>query len=93
MIILLGIIFVAGGKINSVVFDKEKVLMEVHKRSVLCINKKKVYDLTRVENIRCVKKGHDGINFYTIHYEIQAEFRNEIPIKILESTKRELART
>ena len=51
--------------------------------------KKKVYDLSRVINIRAVKKGHDGVNFYTLHYVIQAEFRDEPPIKILESSKRD----
>ena len=86
---LLGMIFIYGGKIESVVFDKEKCFLEIHKRSIICLNSKRVYDLTRVSNIRCVKKGHDGVNFYTLHYVLQAEFRNEPPIKLLESSKRE----
>ena len=89
LVILLGLVFMYGGKIESVVIDKEKCFLELHKRSVICLNNKKVYDLSRVSNVRCVKKGHDGINFYTLHYVIQAEFRNEPPIKILESSKRE----
>ena len=89
MICILGIVFLYGGKVESVVIDKEKRFLELHKRSIICLNRKRVFDLSRVSNIRAVKKGHDGVNFYTLHYVIQAEFRNEAPIKILESTKRE----
>ncbi len=88
-IMLLGFVFLWGGKIESVVVDKERCLLELHKRSIICLNSKKVYDLSKVSNIRCVKKGHDGVNFYSLHYVIQAEFRNQAPIKILESAKRD----
>ena len=89
MICILGIIFLYGGKVESVIIDKDKCFLELHKRSIICLNNKRVFDLSRVSNIRAVKKGHDGVNFYTLHYVIQAEFRNEAPIKILESTKRD----
>ena len=89
IVMLLGLIFLYGGKVESVVFDKDRMLLELHRRSIICINNKKVFDLSRVSNIRCVKKGHDGVNFYTLHYVIQAEFPNEPPIKILESSKRD----
>ena len=89
LILLLGLVFVYAGKIESVVIDKSTNFLEMHKRSIICLNKKRVYDLTGVTNVRCVKKGHDGVNFYTLHYIIQAEFRNTPPIKILESSKRE----
>ena len=89
MIILLGLVFCYGGKIESVVIDKDKCFLELHKRSIICLNRKRIFDLSRVQNVRAVKKGHDGVNFYTLHYVIQAEFRNEPPIKILESSKRD----
>lgn len=89
LICILGLVFLYGGKVESVVIDKEKRFLELHKRSIICLNRKRVFDLSRVRNIRAVKKGHDGVNFYTLHYVIQAEFRNEPPIKILESAKRE----
>ena len=88
-IMLLGFIFIYGGKIDSVVIDRSKLFLELHKRNMFCLNKKKVFDLTKVTNIRCVKKGHDGVNFYTLHYTIQAEFRGMAPVKILESSKRD----
>ena len=87
--ILLGLIFILGGKVESVVIDKEKCFLELHKRNIVCMNKKVCHDLTSVNNIRAVKKGHDGVNFYTLHYVIQAEFRDKPPLKILESSKRE----
>lgn len=59
--------------------------MEVTKTSIFCIPKKKVDDLHLVHNIRGIKKGHEGVNFYTLHYVIVAEFRNKPSIKIMES--------
>lgn len=70
IVMLLGLIFLYGGKVESVVFDKDRMLLELHRRSIICLNNKKVFDLSRVSNIRCVKKGHDGVNFYTLHYVI-----------------------
>jgi hypothetical protein len=75
-VMVLGFVFLWGGKIESVIVDKERCLLELHKRNIICLNSKKVYDLSKVSNIRCVKKGHDGVNFYSLHYVIQAEFRN-----------------
>ena len=89
LILALGLTFIFGGKIDSVIIDKDRCFLEIHKTSVICCTRKKVYDLSRVHNVRAVKKGHDGINFYTLHYVIQAEFRNEPPIKLLESSKKD----
>lgn len=86
---ILGLVFLLGGKIESVIIDKEKCFLELHKRNIICLNRKKVFDLSHVNNIRAVKKGHDGVNFYTLHYVIQAEFRDQAPIKILESSKKD----
>lgn len=88
-IFFFGMIFCCGGKIESTVIDREKRFLELHKRNIICMNKKRVFDLTRVTNIRVVKKGHDGLNFYTVHFTIQAEFHQQAPIKILESKNRE----
>ena len=89
LILILGMTFICGGKIDSVIVDKERGFLEIHKTSVICCTSKKVRDLQSVKNIRAIKKGHDGVNFYTLHYVIQAEFRNEPPIKLLESSKRD----
>ena len=58
------------------------------KTSIFCAQKKQVDDLHHVHNIRGIKKGHEGVNFYTIHYVIYAEFRNKPPIKIMDSQNR-----
>ena len=47
-IMALGFVFLYGGKIESVVIDKDKCFLELHKRSILCCNKKRVFDLSRV---------------------------------------------
>ena len=70
------------------IIDKERSLLEVNSTSIFCIAKKRVDDLHQVHNIRGIKKGHEGVNFYTLHYVIMAEFRNKPPVKIMESTNR-----
>ena len=87
-IFILGFIFIYAGKIESVIIDKDRSLLEVSKTSIFCAQKKQVDDLHHVHNIRGIKKGHEGVNFYTIHYVIYAEFRNKPPIKIMDSQNR-----
>ena len=88
-ILILGFVFLYAGKIESVVIDKERSLLEVMKTSIFCCVDKKVDDLHQVHNIRGIKKGHEGVNFYTVHYVIVAEFRNKPAVKIMESQNRE----
>ena len=87
-IMILGFIFIYAGKIESVIIDKNRSLLEVSKTSIFCVSKKQVDDLELIHNVRGVKKGHEGVNFYTIHYVIYAEFRNKPPIKIMDSQNR-----
>lgn len=70
VILLLGLAFLYGGKVESVVIDKETCLIELRNTSIICLTRKKAFDLSKVTNIRCVKKGHEGFNFYTLHYVI-----------------------
>ena len=85
IIFVLGFTFMYGGKVESVVIDKRLNLLELLSTSIFCCTKRSVYSLKDLTNVRAVKKGHDGVNFYTLHYTIQAEFRNARPVKILES--------
>ena len=89
-IFALGFVFLYAGKIESVVIDKSKDFMEVKKTSVFCVSKTdRTPSLRDIHNIRGIKKGHEGVNFYTLHYVIYAEFRNKPSVKIMESQNRE----
>jgi hypothetical protein len=44
--------------------------------------------LKEITNIVSYKKGHEGINHYTLHYTIRAEFKHHAPMLILESASR-----
>ena len=44
--------------------------------------------MTDITNIVSFKKGHEGINYYTLEYTIRAEFRNHKPMVILTSTSK-----
>lgn len=42
-----------------------------------------------IVDIKAYKKGHSGVNIYTLHYKIMAEFRTLPPFKITETAKEE----
>jgi hypothetical protein len=43
--------------------------------------------MSEIIDIKAYKKGHSGVNIYTLHYKIMAEFRNLPPFKITETVQ------
>ena len=85
-IFLGGLAFFAAGKVECLLVDKSTGIMSLTKTACCCVNGQKVFDLKEVSNIRAFKKGHEGINFYTLHYAINVEFNtDEAPVKIWDS--------
>jgi hypothetical protein len=83
LIIFFGFFMLLIAKTERVIFDKDNCLMIMEKTSCLCCVKKKSFDLKEVQNIRSFKKGHEGINFYDLHYSLNAEFNTErAPVEI-----------
>jgi hypothetical protein len=50
--------------------------------------------LNEIAEVRAYKKGHNGINVYTLHYKIVILFRgnSQEPIKLMETAKEEKCR-
>ena len=69
-VLVLGLVFCYGGKVEGVMIDKREAILELRSTNIFCRTKKTPYDLKDVTEIRAVKKGHDGVNFYTLHYTI-----------------------
>jgi hypothetical protein len=88
-ILSLGIAFLYAGKVYTVAFNKQTGLLSVYKRSIFCKMNEKNYRLSDIHNIKAYKKGHGGINVYTVHYVIQAEVNQAPILKILETQNRE----
>lgn len=81
-----GLSFFAAGKVETFLIDKATGVMSLTKTACCCCNSSKAFDLKEVSNIRAFKKGHEGINFYTLHYAINVEFNtDEAPVKIWDS--------
>lgn len=59
--------------------------LELWKTSILCRKEVRVYNLADVKDIKGYKRGHQGVNIYTLHYKILAEFKNSAAVKILET--------
>ena len=89
LIVLLGLCFIGAGKVESVVLDKRRNVLELQKTNVICRTSRQGHSLTHLSNIRGFKKGHAGVNYYTLHYVIQAEFKTCAPVRILESQNRQ----
>ena len=85
LIMGLGFVFCWGGKVEMFIIDKRLNTLELRTTNMLCCSKRQIFNLKDVTNVRAIKKGHEGVNFYTLHYIIQAEFRGRRPVKILES--------
>ena len=81
-----GIFMIVIARTEKIIFDKDEGLMK-REKTFCCFNRcctqRKSYDLKEVQNIRSFKKGHEGINFYDLHYALHAEFNTEnAPVEI-----------
>jgi hypothetical protein len=86
LIVLFGVLFFANGTLETLTIDKELELVTIHKKKCWYCIRKQSYDLKNVRNIRSFKKGHEGINHYTLHYTLQVEFyKDQMPVKVWES--------
>ena len=88
-LIALGVAFLYAGKLHTVSFNKQTGNLSISKKTIFCKTQEKLYRLSDLINIKAYKKGHGGVNVYTLHYVIQAEIHQEPIIKILETQNRE----
>ena len=49
----------------------------------------KAYPLNEIVDIKAYKRGHSGVNIYTLHYKIMAVFQHRPPVKIADTAKEE----
>ena len=85
---LLGIIFIVSGDIKTMALDKEMNLIESRVEKPCCRKKVLQRQMTDITNVVSFKKGHEGVNYYTLEYTIRAEFRHHAPMVILTSSSR-----
>ncbi len=82
---LLSFAFLYAGKIESVVFDRGNGLFQVQKTTIICRKETQNYRMKDIHQVTAYKRGHSGVNVYTVHYKMIVEFTNMPPVKILES--------
>ncbi len=66
--------------------------MRKTKSTLCCRNVEQTFNINEIRNIRILKKGHEGINVYTIHYKVVILFNDRTHISILETGDRHKAR-
>jgi hypothetical protein len=67
-------------------------MLKKSKTTILCRKAEETYRLSDINTIRILKKGHEGINVYTIHYKVVILFDNQSSIQILETGNKEKAK-
>jgi len=74
LILLFGVYFMNAGKVETLILDKKSGVLSQIKTNIFCSKKKSEWALDQVRNIRIYKRGHDGVQVMTMHYELQFDF-------------------
>ena len=72
---LLSLTFILAGKVESMIFDKQRHELQLWKTTVFCFKEVLKYSLDDIVDVKAYKRGHNGVNVYTLHYKIMIEFR------------------
>ena len=86
--LLFGFVIFYAGKVEQIIFDKQLGILSKVKTTIFCTRKVTDWSLDQIQNVRVFKRGHDGIQVMTIHYDIQIDFR-DIPSTVVMNTKDE----
>lgn len=81
--------FFVAGKIESIIFDKTKMELQVVKTSIICTKTVETYPMRTITDVKAYKKGHIGLNTYTLYYKIMILFSNEVPLKLTDTALEE----
>lgn len=90
----LSLMFFCAGHVESIVFDKTLNELQLWRTSLYCVKKVRRFPLSEIGDVRAYKRGHDGVNVYTLHYKIVIVFQgnSQDPIKLMETAKEEKCR-
>lgn len=72
---VLSFVFFSAGKVESIVFDKQVQELQFWKTSLFCIKSVDRYSMDDIIDVKAYKRGHSGINVYTLHYKVMAIFK------------------
>jgi hypothetical protein len=74
-VLLFGVAFMAAGKIQTLVLDRRQGVMVRERVSLFCQKRTSEWALSQVANVRVFKRGHEGVQVMTLHFEVQVDFR------------------
>jgi len=80
-----GFILLYFGNAQMVNIDKTTGIISKGHKTIFCQKKQTDWAISQVKNVRVFRRGHDGIQFKNIHYEIQFDFA-EVPNKVMMKT-------
>ena len=73
------------GRSHILSLNRESGIISKEQKA-LCFKKKKTnWAISQVKNIRVFRRGHDGLQFRNIHYEVQFDFA-DVPNKVMLKT-------
>merc|ERR1712072_1667010 len=89
--LVFGIVVLYAGKVESVIFDKQTGIVGKVKTTIFCTKNRVDWSLDQIQNVKVYKRGQDGIQVMTIHYDVQMDFRDIPSTNLLRSKDREKA--
>jgi len=75
ILLVLGLVFVYSGKIQTVEINKYTQKITKTNKSVFCNIKEQSWEIQNIEGVRAFKRGHNGINIEDRHYDIMLYFK------------------
>lgn len=85
---MLAVAFFWAGRVTTVTLDKFLNVVETREYNLCCRRKSKYEEFSEITNVTSFKKGHEGINNYTLHYTIRVEFKHSPPMTIITSASK-----
>lgn len=76
LIYFLSMSFFWAGRTTTVTLDKFLNVVETRESNLCCRRKVKFAEFSEITGVTSFKKGHEGINNYSLHYTIRVEFKH-----------------
>lgn len=83
--LVVGLIFLSASQIEVTEFNRTTKQLIVRKSNVFGQKEVEKKNLSQVTDVCIIKRGHDSIQIYTIHYILQISFLEEWLVEVLET--------
>jgi len=84
--VAMGLIFLYTGRVETVVFDKQKQALLMYKFNLVCAREARRIDLSDIKDVRAAKRGLERKQNHTIRYRITVRLVDGREVSFLETS-------